>query len=230
MEALVRWNHPEDGLVYPDQFIAIAEESGIIFDLGRWVIDAVCRQLVAWQALGHDEFKIALNLSARQLQSETLSDEIETILKRHQLDGQHLEIEVTETAAMSDPGQAVAQLNALRALGISIAIDDFGTGYSSLSYLKRLPINTLKLDRTFVRDIETDENDAEICSATVALAHNLGLKIVAEGVENAAQRDFLVKLDYDYLQGYFYSRPLPAGEITSLLTRVPFLEQAPFGG
>jgi diguanylate cyclase (GGDEF)-like protein/PAS domain S-box-containing protein len=217
MEALVRWNHPQDGLIYPDQFIAIAEESGIIFDLGRWVIDAVCRQLVAWHALGHGDFKIALNLSARQLQSETLSDEIGAILKQYQLDGEHLEIEVTETAAMSDPAVAVAQLNALRAQGISIAIDDFGTGYSSLSYLKRLPINTLKLDRSFVRDIESDENDAEICSATVALAHNLGLKIVAEGVENEAQRDFLVKLNCDYLQGYFYSRPLPAGEITQLL-------------
>jgi diguanylate cyclase (GGDEF)-like protein/PAS domain S-box-containing protein len=217
MEALVRWNHPLDGLIYPDQFVTIAEESGIIFDIGRWVIDAACRQLVAWRSLGIGEYKIALNLSARQLQLETLGDEIETILKRHQLDGRYIEIEVTETAAMNDPALAVAQLNALRALGISIAIDDFGTGYSSLSYLKRLPIKTLKLDRSFVRDIERDENDAEICSATVALAHNLGLKIVAEGVENAAQRDFLVKLNYDYLQGYFYSMPLPADEMTTLL-------------
>lgn len=218
MEALVRWNHPLDGMIYPEQFIAIAEESGIIFDIGRWVIDTACRQLVAWQSLGLGEYKVALNLSVRQLQSETLSDEIETILKRHQLDGKHLEIEVTETAAMNDPVMAVAHLNALRTLGISIAIDDFGTGYSSLSYLKRLPINILKLDRSFVRDIERDENDAEICSATVALAHNLGLKIVAEGVENAAQRDFLVKLNYDYLQGYFFSRPLPADEIPTLLS------------
>jgi diguanylate cyclase (GGDEF)-like protein/PAS domain S-box-containing protein len=218
MEALVRWNHPLDGLIYPDQFVTIAEESGVIFDIGRWVIDAACRQLVVWQSLGLGEYKIALNLSARQLQLETLSEEIETILKRHKLDGRRFEIEVTETAAMNDPALAVAQLNALRGLGISIAIDDFGTGYSSLSYLKRLPINTLKLDRSFVRDIERDENDAEICSATVALAHNLGLKIVAEGVENAAQRNFLVKLNYDYLQGYFYSMPLPADEMTTLLS------------
>ncbi|MEW6647917.1 MAG: EAL domain-containing protein [Pseudomonadota bacterium] len=217
MEALVRWNHPKDGLIYPDSFIAIAEESGIIFDLGRWVIDAACRQLVAWWALGLRHHKVALNLSARQLQSETLSDDIESILKQHGVDGDYLEIEVTETAAMNDPALAAAQLNALRRLGISIAIDDFGTGYSSLGYLKQLPINTLKLDRSFVGDIEHDPNDAEICSATVALAHNLGLKIVAEGVETPAQRDFLVRLNYDYLQGYLYSKALPADEISALL-------------
>lgn len=217
MEALVRWNHPEDGLIYPDRFIAIAEESGLIIELGRWVIDEVCRQLVAWRALGFSEYKIAVNLSARQLQSQTLSDEIESILQRHQVDGRHLEIEITETAAMNEPALAVMQLNALRELGISVAIDDFGTGYSSLSYLKRLPINTLKLDRSFVRDIERDENDAAICSATVALAHSLGLKIVAEGVENAAQRDFLATLNCDYLQGYFYSKPLPADKMARLL-------------
>jgi diguanylate cyclase (GGDEF)-like protein/PAS domain S-box-containing protein len=217
LEALVRWNHPKDGLILPDRFISIAEESGIILDLGRWVIDAACRLLVAWRSQGRLGYKIAINLSARQLQSETLSDEFETILKRHEVDGRHLEVEITETAAMNDPALAVSQLNALRRLGISIAIDDFGTGYSSLGYLKRLPINTLKLDRTFVRDIERDPSDAEICSATVALAHNLGLQIVAEGVETAAQRDFLMRLNYDYLQGYFYSKPLPAGELSVLL-------------
>lgn len=217
VEALIRWNNPHAGLIYPDQFIVVAEESGIIFDLGHWVIDEVCRQLAAWRALGHCDYRISFNLSARQLQSESLSGEIETILKRHNVDGRHLEIEVTETAAMKEPALAVTQLNALRELGISIAIDDFGTGYSSLTYLKQLPINTLKLDGSFVRDIECDENDAEICSATVALAHNLGLKIVAEGVESAAQRDFLVKLNFDYLQGYFYSTPLPATEMSRLL-------------
>lgn len=216
-EALVRWNHPLDGLIYPDSFIAIAEESDIISDLGSWVIDAACRQIVVWSNLGYREHKIAINLSARQLQSEALSDEIAAVMKRHGVDGQQLEIEVTETAAMSDPELAVAQLNALRRLGLSIAIDDFGTGYSSLGYLKRLPINILKLDRSFVRDIEHDQNDAEICSATVALAHNLGLKIVAEGVETVAQRDFLVRLSYDYLQGYLYSKPLPAADVSSLL-------------
>jgi EAL domain-containing protein (putative c-di-GMP-specific phosphodiesterase class I) len=214
----VRWNHPRDGLIYPGQFISVAEESGMIVDLGRWVIEAVCRQLAAWRALGAGDFRVAVNLSAKQLQSETLHDEIEAILKRYEVDGRYLEIEVTETAAMADPALAAKQLTALRALGISIAIDDFGTGYSSLSYLKRLPIDTLKLDRSFVGDIEHDESDAEICSATVALAHNLGLKIVAEGVETAAQHEFLVKLDYDYLQGYFYSKPLPAGEIFRLVS------------
>lgn len=219
-EALVRWNHPLDGLIYPDSFIAIAEESDIISDLGSWVIDAACRQIVVWSDLGYRGYKIAINLSARQLQSEALSDEIAAVMKRHGVDGSQLEIEVTETAAMNDPELAVAQLNALRRLGLSIAIDDFGTGYSSLGYLKRLPINVLKLDRSFVRDIEHDQSDAEICSATVALAHNLGLKIVAEGVETVAQRDFLMRLNYDYLQGYLYSKPLPAEDASSLLDSI----------
>jgi diguanylate cyclase (GGDEF)-like protein/PAS domain S-box-containing protein len=217
LEALVRWNHPVDGLLYPDLFIPIAEESGLIHDLGCWVLAEACRQLVAWRAAGHSGFRIAINLSAKQLQLETLGRDIEAILKDHAVAGEDIEVEVTETAAMSEPMLAVKQLNALRELGISLAIDDFGTGYSSLAYLKRLPINTLKLDRSFVRDIESDQNDAEICSATVALAHNLGLKVVAEGVENAAQRDYLVRLNCDYLQGYFYSKPMQASEMTKLL-------------
>ncbi|MCW8881970.1 MAG: EAL domain-containing protein, partial [Sedimenticola sp.] len=138
-------------------------------------------------------------------------------IHKHQITEGELELEITETAAMADPELAIRQLNRLSELGVSLAIDDFGTGYSSLAYLKKLPINTLKLDQTFVGDIENDKNDAEICMATIALAHNLGLKVVAEGVETIEQRDFLTKYDCDYLQGYLFSKPLPSKEATDLI-------------
>jgi EAL domain-containing protein (putative c-di-GMP-specific phosphodiesterase class I) len=224
LEALVRWDHPEQGIIPPDLFIPIAEETGLIHELGRWVIDESVRQLVDWRAAGLNGFRVAINLSVRQLQSEFLCQDIGIILRRHKISGEELELEITETAAMEDPDLAVQQLNDLRALGVSLSIDDFGTGYSSLAYLKRLPINTLKLDRSFVRDIETDQSDAEICMASIALAHNLGLKVVAEGVETEAQRAFLSAHQCDYLQGYLFSRPLPAEEITEYLSgKVPLV-------
>ena len=217
MEALIRWNHPDHGMISPERFIPIAEDAGIIHELGRWVINEVCRQIVAWESDGLKGYRIAINLSTKQLQSEVLTDEIELIMHKHQIEGSHLEFEITETAAMCNPELAIQQLKALRELGIRISIDDFGTGYSSLAYLKRLPIHTLKLDRSFVRDIETDPNDAEICSATVALAHNLGLTVVAEGVETEVQRDYLIEHGCDYLQGYYFSKPLPAGKISGFI-------------
>lgn len=213
VEALVRWAHPDHGIVPPDQFIPVAEETDIIHDLGRWVLNAAFSQLVAWKALGLMELKMAVNLSAKQLQSRTLCNEIDHLLKHHQLDGKEIELEITETSVMNEPEQAIQHLKELRDLGITLSIDDFGTGHSSLAYLKRLPIQNLKLDRSFVRDIETDPNDAEICLAALALAHNMGLQVVAEGVETEAQRDFLTDHDCDYLQGYLFSRPLPADEV-----------------
>lgn len=218
MEALIRWNHPEQGMVSPEIFIPIAEDAGIIHELGRWVIDKACRQLNKWKSDGLTSCRVAINLSTKQLQSETLTDDIKSVMLDYQVAGDEIELEITETAAMSDPEKAIRQLDALRGLGIHLAIDDFGTGYSSLAYLKRLPIHTLKLDRSFVRDIEDDPNDAAICAATVALAHNLGLTVVAEGVETVAQRDFLVAHEFDYLQGYYFSKPLPADEIFQLIT------------
>jgi EAL domain-containing protein (putative c-di-GMP-specific phosphodiesterase class I) len=154
---------------------------------------------------------MAVNLSAQQLRSPGLVRLVDAVLKRHGLKGSDLELEITESVAMENPERAIGQLRALRDIGIQLAIDDFGTGYSSLAYLKRLPIQVLKLDRTFVSDIETDPSDAEISAATLALAHNLGLKVIAEGVETEAQRDYLIQHHCDFMQGYLFSEPLPAG-------------------
>jgi len=182
----------------------------LIGALGKWVMEEACRQLSVWRAEGIEDIRMAVNLSAQQLRSPDLVKSIDTLLKHHDLKGSDLELEITESVAMENPELAIGQLQALRDIGIELAIDDFGTGYSSLAYLKRLPIQVLKLDRTFVRDIETDPNDAEISAATLALAHNLGLKVTAEGVETEAQRDYLIQHQCDFMQGYLFSKPLMA--------------------
>jgi diguanylate cyclase (GGDEF)-like protein/PAS domain S-box-containing protein len=210
MEALVRWHHPSQGLIPPLKFIPIAEETGLIEELGEWVLNEACRQRAEWRAAGIIDARIAINLSARQLRAANLVDSVRAALSSHGLRGIDIELEITESAAMENPEYAISQLRALRGLGVRLAIDDFGTGYSSLAYLKLLPIKCLKLDRTFVRDIETDENDAAICAATLALAHSLGLDVVAEGVETEVQRDFLTRHRCDYLQGYLFGKPAPA--------------------
>jgi diguanylate cyclase (GGDEF)-like protein len=212
VEALARWRHPLLGDVSPLKFIPIAEESGLIEALGNWVLEEACRQLGAWRAEGIGDLRMAVNLSAQQLRSPGLVQAVDALLKRHGLKGSDLELEITESVAMENPERAIGQLQGLRDLGIQLAIDDFGTGYSSLAYLKRLPIQVLKLDRTFVRDIETDPSDAEISAATLALAHNLDLKVTAEGVESEAQRDYLLRHQCDFMQGFLFSKPLPAEE------------------
>jgi diguanylate cyclase (GGDEF)-like protein/PAS domain S-box-containing protein len=217
LEALVRWRHPDQGMIPPDQFIPVAEETGFIHELGEWVFNEACKQLVAWRNQGLSKLVMAINLSAKQLHSSHLSEIVSSILKTHGLHGHDLELEITETAAMVDPEVAVEQLDSLRKLGVGLAIDDFGTGYSSLAYLKRLPIQTLKLDRAFVGDIEHDQNDLEISTATISLAHNLGLKVVAEGVETKGQLEFLVEHQCDYVQGYYFSKPLSAHDVTKFL-------------
>lgn len=209
-EALVRWNHPELGLVYPGKFIPIAEQTGLILSMGDWVINEACCQLKKWRDQGCSTIGMAVNISALQLHSPTLLANIVQTLKMHGLDGSDLELEVTESVAMQDPVASIGQLNSLRIMGVKLSIDDFGTGYSSLSYLKQMPVQMLKLDQSFVRDIETDKNDAVICEATIKLAHNLGLRVVAEGVETEEQRKFLVALDCDILQGYLFSKPVSA--------------------
>mgnify|MGYP001024941231 CR=1 FL=1 len=217
VEALTRWHHPSHGEIPPLKFIPIAEESGLIEPLGNWVLDQACRQLAEWRQHGLGNLRMAVNLSAQQLRSPLLLETVAEVLQRHGLQGHDLELEITESMAMENPELAIRQLRGLRELGIQLAIDDFGTGYSSLAYLKRLPIQILKLDRTFVRDIETDESDAEISAATLALAHNLGLKVVAEGVETDAQRDFLIRHECDYLQGFLFGKPLPGAAIEDFL-------------
>ncbi|MFZ5580406.1 MAG: EAL domain-containing protein [Pseudomonadota bacterium] len=217
LEALVRWCHPQKGMISPMKFIPVAEESGLIEKLGTWVLDEACRQFAQWKATSIRAERIAVNMSAHQLRSPDLEGIVRTIMNRHGLGANELELEVTESVAMSDPQRAISQLTALRELGVELAIDDFGTGYSSLAYLKLLPIQKLKLDRTFVKDIEIDENDATISAATIAMAHSLGLKVVAEGVETEAQRRFLIEHGCDILQGYLFSKPLPADEAAAFL-------------
>ena len=217
LEALVRWNYPEHGLVMPDKFISIAEESGLIEPLGDWVLKEACRQYDLWGRQEGLSLKMAVNLQPNQLRDPNLVNRLRATMTKYQIAEGELELEITETAAMSNAEHAIEQMKAIRKAGVDLAIDDFGTGYSSLSYLKLFPIQSLKLDRTFVRDIEESENDATICITTISLAHNLGLKIVAEGVETEAQRAFLSLHQCDILQGYLFSRPLPVYEITEYL-------------
>ncbi|MBU1363833.1 MAG: EAL domain-containing protein [Gammaproteobacteria bacterium] len=217
VEALLRWNSPKFGQVSPLRFIAIAEETGLIQPLGDWVIWETCRLIRLMKQQGIAGIRVAINISAQQLRHENLLLLVRGALACYDLQPEDIELEVTESTAMENPEMTLSILDQLAAMGIVLAIDDFGTGYSSLAYLKHLPIKRLKLDRSFVTDIETDVNDAAICTATIALGHSLGLELVAEGVETEAQRDFLAGLDCDFLQGYLYSRPMPFDDTVAYL-------------
>jgi EAL domain-containing protein (putative c-di-GMP-specific phosphodiesterase class I) len=217
MEALVRWRHPERGLIAPDDFIPLAEETGIIIPLGRWVLREACRQNKAWQELGLPPLRVAINISAAQLRHDELPDNVALALRATGLEAKYLEIEITETAVMQNASAALATLDRLSQMGIHLAVDDFGTGYSSLSYLKRFPLNTLKIDRSFIHDLSRDRNDAVIVRAIVALAHSLRLEVVAEGVENEAQLRFLQSCGSDQYQGFLHSKALPAAEFERFL-------------
>jgi len=216
-EALLRWNHPQRGLVAPLEFISILEDTGLILPVGEWVIGEVCRQLKVWEAAGLPLPPVAINLSARQLQHAGLADTIERIVTGARVAPALLEFELTESMLMADPEAAVEILSRIKALGIRLSVDDFGTGYSSLAYLKRFPLDALKIDRTFVRDLPHDSDDAAITKAVIRLAHSLNLKVVAEGVENLEQIRELEKYDCDEIQGYYVSRPLPAAGAAQLL-------------
>ena len=211
-EALIRWRRADGELIPPSTFIPVAEDCGLIDAIGEWVLREACRTVQSWASERTDTPRLSVNLSARQLKNSLLVGIVRDVLKETGLPPHRLELEVTETAAMENPQLTIDNLRALRALGVSLAIDDFGTGYSSLAYLKLLPITRLKLDRAFVMDIESDPNDAAICAATIGLAHNLGLDVVAEGVETAAQLQYLEQLGCDEIQGYYFSRPLPAAQ------------------
>ncbi|WP_439536838.1 bifunctional diguanylate cyclase/phosphodiesterase [Methyloversatilis sp.] len=212
VEALVRWQHPERGLVPPNSFIPIAEESDLIIKLGEWILQEACWQLSRWKDQGL-MLRVSVNLSARQLRSKNLLYQVEDTLNRHGLRPGELELEITESVAMDNPEATLRMLGQLRELGVELAIDDFGTGYSSLSHLKLMPLQRLKIDRSFVKDIESDPDDAAICAATISLAQNLGLSVVAEGVETDAQLAFLDNLGCECVQGYLFSKPLPAAEL-----------------
>jgi len=216
-EALLRWNHPQRGLVPPLEFVSILEDTGLILPVGEWVIGEVCRQLKAWQADGLPLAPVAINLSARQLQQDDLAGAIERIVVGAGVEPTLLEFELTESMLMTNPEAAVETLSRIKALGMRLSVDDFGTGYSSLAYLKRFPLDALKIDRTFVRDLPHDSDDALITKAVIRLAHSLNLKVVAEGVENVEQIRELEKYDCDEIQGYYVSRPLPAQGAAAML-------------
>ncbi|CAA7613846.1 PAS:GGDEF:EAL:GAF (fragment) [Magnetospirillum sp. LM-5] len=222
-EALLRWTHPVFGRVPPTQFIPIAEENGLIVTIGAWVLQQVCRQMVQWKQEGLAPVKIAVNLSAHQLHQADLAERIQAMVGEHGVDPSLLELEVTESAVMSHAERAIATLETLHRAGFSVAIDDFGTGYSSLSYLKKFPVDTLKIDRSFVHDIDVNPASSEIVAAIVALSHSLKLTVVAEGVETAAQLACLNAIGCDLIQGYHFARPVePASFADSLrLGRLP---------
>lgn len=217
VEALLRWNNAKFGQVSPMRFICIAEETGLIQPLGDWVIWETCRLIRVMKQQGVNGIRVAINISAQQLRHENLLLLVRGALACYDLLPEDIELEVTESTAMENPEMTLSILDQLAAMGIVLAIDDFGTGYSSLAYLKHLPIKRLKLDRSFVTDIETDANDAAICTATIALGHSLGLELVAEGVETETQRDFLAALGCDMLQGYLFSRPMPFDDTVAYL-------------
>jgi diguanylate cyclase (GGDEF)-like protein len=217
-EALLRWAHPRRGVVGPDQFIPLLEETGLIVQVGRWVLEEACRQTVEWQAAGLDIPSISVNLSARQLQSDTLLADVAATLGKTGLKPACLDLEITESMLMHNAETAIGTLTALKKMGVTISLDDFGTGYSSLAYLKRFPIDTVKVDRSFVQDIAADSDDASITRAVITMAHHLKLKVVAEGVETQEQLALLISHQCDVIQGYFFSRPLTAPAMMDLLS------------
>lgn len=219
MEALVRWQHPDLGLVSPNEFIPLAEDTGLIVPIGEWVLRTACSQNKAWQDEGCVMLPLSVNLSARQFQQQDLSDLVGRILIETKLDPHFLELELTESSIMKNAESAVVMLDKLKTMGVKISIDDFGTGYSSLGYLKRLPIDILKIDSSFIRDVTINPNDATLVEAIVTLAHNLRLKVIAEGVETEEQLKFLHELGCDAWQGYLFSRPVPAVAFKELLDK-----------
>lgn len=217
MEALLRWQQPGQELTLPGQFITLAEETGLIVPIGEWVLKTACVRNQSWRGLGLPPLRVAVNLSARQFAHENLLQDVARALAESGLDPAALEFEITESMVMHDPERAVKLLGRLKEIGIRLSIDDFGTGYSSLSYLKRFPLDSVKIDRSFVRDIPGDADDAAITRAIIAMAHSLRLKVIAEGVETAEQLAFLRELGCDEMQGYHFSAPLPEGEFMRLL-------------
>ena len=221
VEALVRWQHPQLGLVWPAEFIPLAEETGLILPLGEWVLRTACRQNRIWQERGFAPLRMGVNISARQFKQPQLAETVLQILAETGLAPEYLELELTESSIMDSADSAIAVLTGLKNEGVTISIDDFGTGFSSLSYLKRLPIDALKIDQSFVREVTTHPDDAALVMAIVTLAHNLRLKVVAEGVETEEQLRFLHLLRCDEVQGFFFSKPLPAEELEHLLALKP---------
>jgi EAL domain-containing protein (putative c-di-GMP-specific phosphodiesterase class I) len=216
-EALLRWQHPTLGTVSPAEFVPLAEETGLIVPIGAWVLRAACAQLKQWHGAGYTDLHMAVNLSVRQFQQERLVEDLRDMLRDLDLPANALELELTESMLMDDAEHAIAIMHRLREFGVTISVDDFGTGHSSLSYLKRFPIQTLKIDRSFVHDIVSDPDDVAIIRAVLSLAERLRLKVVAEGVETREQHEFLRAEGCDQAQGYYYAPPLAAADALDYL-------------
>ena len=216
-EALVRWQHHEKGLIPPTEFIPVAEKTGFIIPLGEWILQTACKQVQAWKNDGFSGLRVAVNLSPRQFHQPDLSSRVALILEKIGLEPSSLELELTESLMEEDVKSAIATLTQLKNLGISISIDDFGTGYSSLSYLTQYPFDTLKIDRSFVRNITDGSRNAAIVKAIIEMAHSLCLEVIAEGVETQAEKNFLLRSECDVMQGYLFSPPLSAADFEQLL-------------
>ncbi len=217
-EALMRWDHPEQGMISPVDFIPMAEETGLIVNMGEWILRTACTQNRAWQKAGLEPITISVNMSARQFRQKNLATMIKRILEETGLEARYLDLEITESVLMDDVGLAIATMVELHAIGVQISIDDFGTGYSSLAYLKRFPIDNLKIDQSFVCEITTDPNDAAIATSIIDLARNMNLNVIAEGIEEEVQRDFLYAKGCRCGQGYLFSRPILAQDFVALMS------------
>jgi EAL domain-containing protein (putative c-di-GMP-specific phosphodiesterase class I) len=219
VETLLRWQHPQRGLVGPHEFIGLAEETGLILPIGEWVLDMACAQAQAWRQAGHSELRVAVNLSARQLQRPGLLAAVRQALDASGLPASALELEMTESVIMKEAEQSSLLLEQLRQLGVQLSMDAFGTGYSNLAHLKRLPLQRLKIDSSFIHGLENDNGDVAIVAAILAMAHKLHLRVLAEGVETKAQRQCLQQLGCDEAQGFVFGRPLDATSMTALLAQ-----------
>jgi EAL domain-containing protein (putative c-di-GMP-specific phosphodiesterase class I) len=217
METLIRWKHPELGLISPSEFIPIAEETGLINSIGEWVLKESFEQYAKWLAMGYDPKRLAINISPVQLLQKNFPKLLQSHMMRHAIEPHRIEVEITETTVMSYSQESQEVLEQLHQLGVSIAIDDFGTGYSSLSHLRQLPLSALKIDRSFVKDITTDASAATIVKTVIALAKNLGFGVVAEGVEAKSQLAFLKQHGCLYAQGYYFSQPMDAEKMSMFL-------------
>lgn len=214
VEALIRWQHPEFGMVGPTKFIPLAEKTGLIMQIGKWALREACRINKEWQDAGYDPIVIAVNISPKQFRHQDIVQIITDALYEYHLEPKYLELEITETAVMDNVDIAISKLKAIHTMGVRISVDDFGTGYTSINYLRQFPVSVLKIDQTFIKGIPHDKNDIAITSAVIALGHNLGLEVVAEGVETAEQLNYLADHGCDLAQGYFLCRPLPANKIS----------------
>ena len=226
VEALLRWRHPRLGIMLPDHFVPIADESGLIVDVGEWVLHEACAQGKVWHELGHRDLSVSVNVSAVQFSQPRLLETVASALSQTGFRPQCLELEITESVLMRDAESTVGMLKALKSLGVKISVDDFGTGYSSLSYLRRFPIDILKIDKSFVRDIGSDGDDEAIVRAIMALAKTLRLLTIGEGVESPAQVDYLQREGCDRLQGYYFSKPIDGHSVAAQLAEEEALDRA----